>query len=104
MVGVEAKNLLSAIEEMASKHIIHRDIKPENIMVENWSVAKLVDFGLATDVREPEYLFVRCGTPGYVAPEIISIRDSENAQLETISDMFSAGAVFYQMIFGRSLF
>jgi len=62
------KDLISAIEEMTSKNIIHRDIKPDNIMVENGGIAKLVDFGLATDVREEEYLFVRCGTPGFVAP------------------------------------
>lgn len=73
-------------------------------MVENGGVAKLVDFGLATDVRETEYLYVRCGTPGFVAPEIISIRDSDKIQLQTVSDIFSAGAVFYQMIYGTALF
>lgn len=37
-------------------------------MIEKNGSAKLVDFGLATDVRKSSYLYVRCGTPGYVAP------------------------------------
>lgn len=35
----------------------------------------IADFGLATWADEPEYLFVRCGTPGYVAPEIINLKN-----------------------------
>lgn len=60
---------------------------------------KLVDFGLATETHLDKYIFVRCGTPGYVAPEILRIRDDEKPVLDTISDMFSLGSIFYQMIF-----
>jgi serine/threonine protein kinase len=49
-------------------------------------------------------LYVRCGTPGFVAPEIIGIRDTDSVKMSTISDVFSAGAIFYQMIFGKALF
>ena len=61
---------------------MHRDIKPENLIVsENGDTIKIVDFGLATHIDDPAYIFVRCGTPGYVAPEILKIRDVENARL-----------------------
>lgn len=62
---------------------MHRDLKPENIIfkekdkLENCTL-KLVDFGLATYCDIPEYLFKRCGTPGYVAPEIINASSNDN--------------------------
>jgi len=65
---------------------------------------KIVDFGLATETTLDQYIFVRCGTPGYVAPEILRIKDEEKPSLEPISDMFSLGSIFYQMIFERRLF
>lgn len=54
--------------------IVHRDIKPENLLVRldydnRVTVLKLADFGLACEVTEP--LFSVCGTPTYVAPEIL---------------------------------
>ena len=53
---------------------MHRDLKPENIMLKNkkdiYNIA-IIDFGLATKVTDEEYLYKRCGTPGFVAPEII---------------------------------
>lgn len=73
-------------------------------MIDQNDQPKLVDFGLATETNAPSYLYVRCGTPGYVAPQIISIKDTDHARMHTISDVFSAGAIFYHMIFGRALF
>ena len=55
---------------------MHRDIKPENIMFKQGSHSEvcLVDLGLSTFVDIPNFLFVRCGTPGYVAPEVINLK------------------------------
>lgn len=71
------KKLLLGLDHMYSQRIMHRDLKPENIMIRTKGSLDLViaDFGLATWADESEYLFVRCGTPGYVAPEIINLKD-----------------------------
>ncbi len=68
------KRLLSAIKHMHDRKIIHRDIKLENILLkskDNDYEIKLADFGLSTTLDNIE-LFKKCGTPGYVAPEILS--------------------------------
>lgn len=69
------KGLLEGLAHMHENRIMHRDLKPENIMFrdENSMEPVIVDFGLATNADIPKYLFYRCGTPGYVAPEIVSL-------------------------------
>ena len=53
---------------------MHRDIKPENLILKDEKdlVLKLADLGLAEFANKGEFLFKRCGTAGYVAPEILS--------------------------------
>ena len=62
---------------LQSQGIMHRDLKPENLILTNHASEKivLIDFGLAEDIDSPGYLFPRCGTPGYVAPEIANNKD-----------------------------
>ncbi len=57
---------------------------------------KIVDFGLATPCDRKEFLFPKCGTPGYVAPEIANI-SSNVLNYDKICDLFSVGCIFYKM-------
>ena len=65
--------------------------------------AVICDFGLATFADADKYLFVRCGTPGFVAPEIINIKDM-STKSDPVSDVFSAGLIFHYLLFGHSIF
>lgn len=59
--------------------------------------------GLATRVDIDEYLFVRCGTPGFVAPEVVNIRDL-NTKYDPVCDIYSVGLIFHILLFGTSPF
>jgi len=84
---------------MHSQGIMHRDLKPENIIFKkpNSMEVSIVDFGLATRIDEKEYLFVRCGTPGFVAPEVVNIKDL-NVHYDAVCDVFSAGLIFHILL------
>jgi len=64
--------MLEVLDYMHSERIVHRDLKPENILlkkVDNDTEFSIADFGLAVECDSNLYL--RCGSPGYVAPEIM---------------------------------
>lgn len=70
--------LVDGIAYCASNNIMHRDLKPENILFGrsgNQMILKIVDFGLAAFADEAPYIFPKCGTPGFVAPEIANLVD-----------------------------
>lgn len=103
------KCIMEALSYMDSKKIMHRDLKPDNMILkekDNLSncTLKLVDFGLATVYDIPEYLFKRCGTPGFVSPEVINAPSKTNIHYSPKCDVFSAGVIFYILLTEKSPF
>lgn len=95
--------LLNSIEYIHSLGILHRDLKPENIILrEKGQLEDLViaDFGLADYYKKDgKYLFTRCGTPGYVAPEVL-----QDKVYDFKVDVYSIGILLYILIVGKSPF
>lgn len=101
--------IMEAVAYMSDKRVMHRDLKPDNMILKEKNklescTLKLADFGLATLCDVPEYLFKRCGTPGFVAPEVINAPSNENIHYEPKCDVFSAGVIFYILLTERSPF
>jgi len=92
------RQLLNAIKYIHANDIVHRDLKPENLLLEmedNDVNIKLSDFGLSK-IYDNEFLMkTACGTPGYVAPEILSANPYGPAV-----DMWSAGVICYILLCG----
>lgn len=92
------------LKEMHDYRVMHRDIKPENIMLRGKTGLNpvIVDFGLAADADAEDYIFYRCGTPGYVAPEVTTIKKGDHIEPEC--DIFSLGAIFHILLVRKQLF
>ncbi|CAD8069420.1 unnamed protein product [Paramecium primaurelia] len=98
-------NLMKALCHLHSKKCIHRDLKPENLLLkekDNDTDIVIADFGLACFLNE-DILFKRCGTPGFVAPEILLYKEGDPFYDEKC-DVFSAGVIFYVLLTGRQPF
>jgi serine/threonine protein kinase len=107
-VAYIVRDLLVAIVALKRLGIAHRDVKPANIFMirtsndNNDSRVKLGDFGMAAFVGTDDKLYGRCGTPGYVAPEILSV--GVNHGYENKVDLFSLGVTMYILLCGYEPF
>ena len=64
---------------------------------------KIVDFGLSTFAECDHFLFPKCGTPGYVAPEVANLED-KSKKYDIICDVFSLGCIMFKLLSGKDLF
>ena len=92
--------LVLAIDFLHKNNMLYRDLKPENIMLDSNGHIKLTDFGLSKMVtKSKEKAFTICGTPQYLAPEILSDDGYDNSV-----DWWSLGCVMYEMLVGKAPF
>lgn len=80
------------------RDIVYRDVKPENILLDNNYNVKLADFDVAKVVGSEDFTTTPCGTPSYVAPEILAA-SAERAYNKAV-DIWSAGVVLYICLCG----
>ena len=94
--------LILALENLHNKGIIYRDLKPENILLDRDGHLKITDFGLSKilpDEKSNERTYTICGTPEYLAPEILGGKGYDKSV-----DWWSLGTVLYEMLVGFSPF
>ena len=89
------KQLACGLKYLLSNNILHRDLKPQNILLTNGYDIKLTDFGFARIINKNEMINTLCGSPMYMAPEIINKRD-----YDIKSDLWSVGIIMYEMLYG----
>lgn len=92
------KILFNAMDYCHQKDVAHRDLKPENLLLvskTNDKNIKIADFGFAKRVTSSKCLLTQCGTPGYVAPEIL-----HGVPYGTKADMWSLGVITYILLGG----
>jgi serine/threonine-protein kinase len=95
--------ICDALDYMHKRGVVHRDLKPENIMVDGEERIKLIDFGIAMkeDARRLTYAGPSplLGTPDYISPEQVKGQRGDQR-----SDIYSLGAIFYEMLTGQPPF
>ena len=92
------RQILEAVDYMHQQNIVHRDLKPENLLYysndEN-SKIMISDFGLSKIQESGSIMSTACGTPGYVAPEVLSQKP-----YNTLVDVWSIGVIAYILLCG----
>ncbi|MBA0587492.1 hypothetical protein Gorai_000620 [Gossypium raimondii] len=93
------QQLINAVDYCHSRGVYHRDLKPENLLLDGNGVLKVSDFGLSAlpqQVREDGLLHTTCGTPNYVAPEVIDNKGYDGAK----ADLWSCGVILFVLMAG----
>ncbi|XP_047322395.1 CBL-interacting serine/threonine-protein kinase 25-like [Impatiens glandulifera] len=93
------QQLISAIDYCHSRGVFHRDLKPENLLLDENEDLKISDFGLSAlpeQFRHDGLLHTQCGTPAYVAPEVLRKKGYDGSK----ADIWSCGVVLYVLLAG----
>lgn len=93
------QQLISAVDFCHSRGVYHRDLKPENLLLDDDGNLKVTDFGLsafAEHLKQDGLLHTTCGTPAYVAPEVIGKKGYDGSK----ADLWSCGVILYVLLAG----
>lgn len=93
------QQLISAVDFCHTRQVYHRDLKPENLLLDGSHNLKISDFGLSAlpnCKRKDGLLHTICGTPAYVAPEVISQKGYDGAK----ADIWACGVILYVLLAG----
>lgn len=93
------QQLINAVDYCHSRGVFHRDLKPENLLLDSHGVLKVSDFGLSAlsqQLQGDGLLHTACGTPNYVAPEVLKDKGYDG----TASDVWSCGVILYVLMAG----
>jgi len=97
------KQVMEALVHCHSLGVVHRDIKPENILLDKDFNVKVTDFGFAKELQTGERLYEVCGTPGYLAPELLKAGMVEREECDGYGqevDVWACGVVLYTLLVG----
>ncbi|MBA0597450.1 hypothetical protein Gorai_007254 [Gossypium raimondii] len=91
------QQLIDAVAHCHSKGVYHRDLKPENLLLDSYGDLKVSDFGLSALLQQGAgLLHTTCGTPNYVAPEVLSYQGYDGAA----ADIWSCGVILFFIMAG----
>lgn len=93
------QQLISAVDFCHSRGVFHRDLKPENLLLDEDGSLKVTDFGLSAlsdHLKQDGLLHTTCGTPAYVAPEVIGKKGYDGAK----ADLWSCGVILFVLLAG----
>lgn len=84
------------IKYLHDRHIVHRDVKLENLLLDDSGTVKIIDFGFSTIVPPGKRLKIFCGTPSYMAPEIVARKEYSGF----CADIWAIGVLLYALLCG----